>query len=64
MNVSAKYCNEEILDQSDLKCRFSNLKYEQLMAEKYFVETCFSRIDESYSARQKLTDIYFKIKVQ
>ncbi len=46
----------------DLKARFSDLKYEQLLSEKYFVETCFSKKYESYDSKQKLADIYFKIK--
>ena len=51
MNVSAK-----------LKSQFATLKYEQLLAEKYFIESCFSKKDESYESKQKLIDLLFKIK--
>lgn len=47
---------------ADLKCKFANLKYEQLLSDKYFVETCFSKQYESYDAKQKLADIYLKLK--
>lgn len=43
------------------KCTFANLKYEQLLSEKYFVETCFSKKFESYSSKQKLKDLWMKI---
>lgn len=43
------------------KCKFANLKYEQLLTEKYFVETCFSKKYESYSSKQKLKDLYMGI---
>lgn len=46
----------------NLKSNFANLKYEQLLSEKYFVETCFSKKHESYSSKQKLIDTLFKIK--
>jgi len=44
------------------KCEFAQLKYEQLLHDKYFVKTCFSKKDESYSAKQKLADLLIKIK--
>ncbi len=47
---------------ADYKCSFAKLKYEQLLSQKYFVETCFSRKDESYSSKQKLIDLLVKIK--
>lgn len=47
---------------ASVKCKFANLKWEQLLSEKYFVETCFSKKYESYSSKQKLTDLYMKIK--
>ena len=47
---------------ANAKCKFADLKYEQLLTEKYFVETCFSRKDESYSSNQKLIDLLVKIK--
>lgn len=45
-----------------LKCQFAELKYEQLLQEKYFVETCFSKKFESYPAKEKLADLLTKIK--
>lgn len=50
MNVSAN------------KVKFSKLKYEQLLHEKYYVTTCFSKKYESYPPDQKLADIYSQIK--
>lgn len=47
---------------ASVKCEFAYLKYEQLLAEKYFVETCFSKKYESYTAKQKLLDLAFKVK--
>jgi S-adenosylmethionine:diacylglycerol 3-amino-3-carboxypropyl transferase len=47
---------------ANLKEKFAKLKYEQLLAEKYFVETCFSKKHESYTSKQKLIDLMFKIK--
>jgi hypothetical protein len=47
----------------DVKCKFANLKYEQLLAEKYFVETCFSKKYESYTNKQKLKDWFMQIKM-
>jgi hypothetical protein len=46
---------------NELKCTTAELKYEQLLSDKYFVETCFSKRYESYSPKNKLTDLYFKI---
>jgi hypothetical protein len=45
-----------------MKCRFSTLKYEQLLSEKYFIETCFSKKHESYTSKNKLKDLALKIK--
>jgi len=45
-----------------VKCQFAQLKYEQLLAEKYFVKTCFSKKEESNSSKQKLRDLLIKIK--
>lgn len=47
---------------ANLKCEFSNLKFEQLLSEKYFIETCFSKKYESYPSKQRLIDLIFKIK--
>lgn len=44
------------------KCDFANLKYEQLLSDKYFVETCFSKKFSSYSSKQKLIDMGMKLK--
>lgn len=46
---------------ASVKCKFADLKYEQLLTEKYFVETCFSKKYESYSSKQKLRDLYMRI---
>ena len=47
----------------NVKCKFANLKYEQLLSDKYFVETCFSKKYESYTSKQKLRDMFMQIKV-
>ena len=44
------------------KASFAKLKFEQLLNDKYFVETCFSKKFESYSSKQKLIDILFSIR--
>lgn len=44
------------------KSKFADLKYEQLLTEKYFVETCFSKKYDSYSAKNRLIDLLFKTK--
>ena len=44
------------------KSEFAKLKYEQLLADKYFIQTCFSKKYDSYSSKQKLIDLLFKIK--
>ena len=46
---------------ANIKCQFANLKYEQLLSDKYFVETCFSKKLESYTSFQKLKDLYMSI---
>lgn len=43
--------------------KFANLKWEQLLSEKYFVETCFSKKYESYTSKQKLRDLFMEIKM-
>ena len=47
----------------NIKCQFANLKYEQLLSEKYLVETCFSKKYESYPPEQKLKDLFMRIKL-
>ena len=47
---------------ANVKCNFAELKYEQLLSEKYFVQTCFSKKYESYSAKEKLKDLWAKIR--
>lgn len=47
---------------ANVKCKFANLKYEQLLSEKYFIETCFSKKYESYDSRQRLRDMVLQIK--
>jgi hypothetical protein len=44
------------------KIEFAKLKYEQLLSEKYFVNTCFSKKEESFSSKEKLFDLLIKIK--
>ena len=46
----------------NMKCKYAELKYEQLLSDKYFIETCFSKKYESYSAKDKLIDYIEKIK--
>lgn len=47
---------------ANAKCKFAELKYEQLLHEKYFVNTCFSRKDESLSMKEKLSNLLLKIR--
>lgn len=47
----------------NVKCQFASLKYEQLLSEKYFIETCFSKKYESYTSKQKLKDLFMIIKL-
>lgn len=47
---------------ANAKCKFADLKYEQLLTEKYFVETCFSKKYESYPPSQKVKDLYMRIQ--
>lgn len=47
---------------SDSKCKFARLKYEQLLHEKYFVETCFSKKYTSHTAKQELEDLRLKLQ--
>lgn len=48
----------------DVKCDFAELKYQQLLSDKYFVETCFSKKYDSYSMKDKLIDMFFFMKTQ
>ncbi len=43
--------------------KFAELKYEQLLSEKYFIETCFSKKYDSYSAKNKLRDMFMEIQM-
>jgi hypothetical protein len=47
---------------ADLKCKFADLKHEQFLSDKYFVETCFSKKYASYLPKQQLIDILFEIR--
>lgn len=47
---------------ANVKCKYAELKYEQLLSEKYFIETCFSKKFDSYSSKQKLRDMFMEIK--
>lgn len=46
----------------NLKSQFAKLKYEQLLSDKYFIETCFSKKYDSYPPKQRLADLLLKIK--
>lgn len=46
---------------SQLKEKFALLKYEQLLAEKYFIETCFSKKFSSLPAKEELKDLLLKM---
>lgn len=61
MNLQRNFYNN-IQMSASAKCQFAELKYEQLLSEKYFVKTCFSKKEESYSAKEKLADLLIKIK--
>ena len=45
-----------------VKCNFADLKYEQLLSDKYFVETCFSKKYSSYTSKQKLINMFMLLK--
>ena len=47
----------------NVKCKFASLKYEQLLSDKYFIETCFSKKYESYPAKEKLRDLFMEIRL-
>lgn len=47
---------------AELKCKFADLKYEQLLSDKYFIETCFSKKYASYPVKQNLIDMLFEIR--
>lgn len=49
---------------AELKCKFAQLKYEQLLSEKYFIETCFSKKFSSYSVKENFIDVLFEIKAR
>lgn len=46
---------------ANVNCDFASLKYEQLLSEKYFIQTCFSKKYESYTAKQRLKDMWMEI---
>ncbi len=46
----------------DVKCDFAELKYQQLLSDKYFIESCFSKKFDSYKIKDKLIDILFYMK--
>lgn len=48
---------------ASVKCEFASLKYEQLLSDKYFVETCFSKKYNSYPPKEKLKDMFMEIKL-
>lgn len=45
----------------NVKSEFAFLKWQQMLSEKYFVETCFSKKHDSYNSSQKLKDLWLKI---
>lgn len=47
---------------NEIREKFAQLKYEQLLADKYFIETCFSKNFESRTAREKMDDMKMRIK--
>ena len=61
MSLHRNYFKNIPMD-ANAKCEFAELKYEQLLNEKYFIKTCFSKKDESFTAKQKLADLLIKIK--
>lgn len=61
MSGQSKNLKSTPMSVSADKCNFANLKYEQLLSDKYFIETCFSKKFESYSSHQKLKDLWMKI---
>lgn len=46
----------------NVNCKFANLKYEQLLSEKYFIKTCFSKSYESYTKKDELKTMYLSLK--
>lgn len=50
------------VNANDIKSQFASLKYEQLLSDKYFIETCFSKKYESKSSKERLEDLRFGIK--
>jgi len=48
---------------ANVKCKFASLKYEQLLTDKYFIETCFSKKYESYTAKEKLKDLWMAARL-
>lgn len=47
----------------NVKCKFASLKYEQMLSSKYFIETCFSKKYESYTAKERLRDLWSEIRL-
>jgi len=47
----------------DVKANFADLKYEQMLSEKYFIETCFSKKYDSYPPKQMVRDMFVEIKL-
>lgn len=54
-------CWNNIRTAANAKSEFADLKYEQMLGDKYFIETCFSKKYESYSPKQKLKDLWMEI---
>lgn len=60
MQISCLNNTEKI---ADVKDRFASLKYEQMVGDKYFIQTCFSKQFDSYPPREMLRDMYLMIKL-
>lgn len=54
---------QSTVDVSEIKCAFANLKYEQLMADKYFIKSISSKEFVSYPAEDRRIDMLFKIAI-
>ena len=47
---------------ANVKCDFASLKYEQLLRDKYFVQTCFSKSFDSYPPKEVLNDMFMVLR--
>jgi hypothetical protein len=49
---------------ANVKCDFASLKHEQMLGDKYFIETCFSKKYNSYPPKEVLNDTYMVIRME